>query len=252
MYSLLTETVVTSLSAADFHVADLLTSARPVTIYLQWPERDILALQSLMKLMWGTFIDILRTTYDASYVRNAHHTLHKVLLMIDEGGVTPIPELYHHVSTVNGRGISFMIAVQALSQLDALYGKSNAETILNNCSKVFFYQESLSTAKYVSECLQYKSGFASSENERHGETSRGSSEQRVPLLNPREIMDMPDDDILIFTRGYKPIQAHRLKPSVVPSPLRLPLPALPAGETLAFAPAASGLLFERGRRATRG
>ena len=92
MYSLLTETVVTSLSAADFRIADLLTSARPVTIYLQWPERDILALQPLMKLMWGTFIDILRTTYDTSYVRNAHHALHKVLLMIDEGGVTPIPE----------------------------------------------------------------------------------------------------------------------------------------------------------------
>src|SRR4051812_28953549 len=62
---LLTETVVRCFTATDFAVRELLLSPTPVTVYLRWPERDLLALSPLVRLLWGSFIDELITGFDA-------------------------------------------------------------------------------------------------------------------------------------------------------------------------------------------
>ena len=216
----LTENVVKSLSGSDFRIADILTGDRPVTIYLNWPESKLFALQPVMKLLWGTFIEELK---------NVLTPRHKMLFLIDEGGITPIPELSKHVATVNGRGMSFMIGVQDKSQLENLYGRANAETILGNCAKVFYQQESLATAKYVRDCLGYKSGFSSSQTTHGEETSEGKQEQRIPLMSEQEIMGM-DETILIRHRDLRyAIKARRMPEFVKPeaAPLLLPAPQLP-------------------------
>jgi hypothetical protein len=59
-----TENVVKSLSGSDFRMTDLLTGERPVTIYLNWPESKLFALQPVMKLLWGTFTSELKDFYD--------------------------------------------------------------------------------------------------------------------------------------------------------------------------------------------
>ena len=193
----LTETVVNSMSGSNFRISDLLLSKRPVTIYLTWPESKLRALQPVIKLIWGTFISELKDLYDAEVKQNSQSFFQKILFLIDEGGVTPIPELYDHVATCNGRGMSFVMGIQALSQLDAVYGKENAETILNNCAKVIFRQESFSTAKIVSEWLGGKSAFASSQTKHGEQTSEGKQEREIPLMTPQEIRGMSDDELLI-------------------------------------------------------
>jgi type IV secretion system protein VirD4 len=210
MYPLLTEAVVKTLTGSSFKIADLLTGKRPVTIYLQWSEQYLDSLKPLMKLMWGTFIDELKTAYKDLTRYAVPDGLHKILFLIDEGGVTPIPELYNHVSTVNGYGMSFVIGIQSLSQLD-MYGKSNAETILNNCSIVIFKQKSFNTAKIVSEWLGGKSGFASSHTSHGQQTSEGKQEREVPLLSAQEIRGMSKETLLIFTEESRfPIVARRM------------------------------------------
>jgi type IV secretory pathway TraG/TraD family ATPase VirD4 len=116
-----------------------------------------------------------------------------VLLLVDEAGTCPIPELQKHVATVNGRGISFMIAIQSLSQLDALYGKYNATTIRNNMdSQIFYRQADLETAQYIEKRLGYKSGFAHSNTTHEGqETSQGESEREIPLRGNNRISQRP-------------------------------------------------------------
>ncbi len=219
MYPLLTEAVVKTLTGSSFKIADLLSGKRPVTIYLTWPERYLSALKPLMKLFWGTFVDELKTIYNDLTRYSPRADLHRILFLIDEGGVTHVPELHDHVSTVNGYGMSFVMGIQSISQLDA-YGKSNAETILNNCSKVFSWQDSLETADYLSRMLGGKSGFSSSHTA-YG--SEGKQEQKIPLLSPQEIMGMSEAKRLIFHRGLRyAIQAKRL--SFTP-PKRLRLPA---------------------------
>jgi type IV secretory pathway TraG/TraD family ATPase VirD4 len=155
-----------------------------------------------------------------------------VLFLIDEGGVTPVPELHDHVSTLNGRGMSFMIGIQALSQLDAVY-KENAETILNNCVQVFSRQQSFKTAEAVSILLGGKSAFSSSHTTHGDQTSEGKQEQKVPLMTPQQIRGM-GDAVLIFHPDLRyAIKAKRMpefvKPEVVPDYPRLlpPAPVIP-------------------------
>ena len=53
MRPLLTETVVRSLAGADFSARELMCGTRPITVYLRWPERDLLALSPLVRLLVG-------------------------------------------------------------------------------------------------------------------------------------------------------------------------------------------------------
>jgi type IV secretion system protein VirD4 len=217
---------------------------RPVTIYLKWPESKLFALQAVMKLLWGIFTNELRNTYDnffKLYGKKATAKLWKILFLIDEAGVTPVPELYNHVSTLNGRGMSFDLGIQDLSQLDALYGRDHAKTILNNCTQVFFRQQSLETAKYVSELLGGKSAFSSSHTTHGEKTSEGKQEQKVPLMTPQEIKGMKDTILIFHPQLRYAIKAKRMpeflqpeaisdQPRLLPCPSAIPLLPAPSLE----------------------
>ncbi len=60
---LLTEIVVRSLGKSDFNPQEIMLSKKPITIYLRWTERDLLSLSPLIRLMWGSLIGELITTY---------------------------------------------------------------------------------------------------------------------------------------------------------------------------------------------
>src|SRR3954447_15987806 len=150
LWALITETTIRCFSGSDFHVSDLLLSEKPITIYLRWPERNLLALTPLVKLVWHSIIEEMIYTYDK---RNGQGC-NPVLLLIDEAGRCPIPQLQEYSSTINGRGISIWAAYQALSQIEAHYGKCNTETIINNMdSQIFYRQASQSTAEYIRKAL---------------------------------------------------------------------------------------------------
>jgi type IV secretion system protein VirD4 len=116
MRPLLTETVIRSISGSDFTAGELMCGEKPVTVYLRWPERDLLALAPLVRLLWGSIIDELLTTYD----RRQGGGCNPVLLLVDEAGRTSIPMLADQATTVVGRKIYLWISVQSLSQLEAV------------------------------------------------------------------------------------------------------------------------------------
>jgi hypothetical protein len=56
----------------------------------------------VVRLLWGSLIDELTTTYDTAQGEHCRPGL----LLIDEAGRTAIPHLAVHATTVVGRGIS--------------------------------------------------------------------------------------------------------------------------------------------------
>jgi type IV secretion system protein VirD4 len=208
MRPLLTETVIRSLAASDFAPSNLMTGDRPVSVYLRWPERDLLALSPLVRLLWGSLIDELVAAYD----RKAGQGCKPVLLLIDEAGRTAIPSLADHATTVVGRGISLWLAVQSLSQLDAVYGRVRAQVLRDNMESQIYYRPSnFETASYLERALGRTSGYAESRTERGGESvSQGLSEQGVPLLTAQEIAQLPDTDIIGFHRRLPPFRGRRM------------------------------------------
>src|SRR5207248_3669708 len=108
-------------------------------------------------------IDELTTTYDTNQGRGCN----PVLLLIDEAGRTAIPSLSDHATTVVGRGISLWMAVQSLSQLEAVYGKARSQVLRDNMeSQIYYRPTDLATAKYLEARLGDASAYA------HSTTSR--------------------------------------------------------------------------------
>jgi len=208
MRPLLTETVIRSLSTADFSARELMTGDAPITVYLRWTERDLLALSPLVRLMWGSLIDGLITTFDTAHGNNCQ----PVLLLIDEAGRTAIPSLADHATTVVGRGISLWIAIQDLNQLDAVYGKARAHVLRNNMeSQIYYRPNDQDTADYLAHCLGRKSDYAQSMTLREGtETSEGRTEQGIPLMTSQAIKQLKDEDIIGFHRLLPPFRAKRM------------------------------------------
>jgi type IV secretion system protein VirD4 len=238
MRLLLTETVVRCLTASDFSPEALLRSGRPVTVYLRWPERDLGALAPLVRLLWGSILDELITTYDRAKGQGCR----PVLMLIDEAGRTAIPSLSEYATTVVGRGITLWVAIQALSQLEDVYGRARADTLRNNMETQLYYRPAdLETAQYLERRLGRKSEYAHSRTLREGEeAASGLLEQPVPLLTAQEIMQLADTQVVGFHRNLPPFLLRRMdwrNFTDLVSRRRLPLPGVPALPPLPDPPA---------------
>lgn len=208
MRPILTETVIRTLNGADFTPGQLMQGERPVTIYLRWPERDLLAISPLVRLMWSSIIDELITTYDKAEGKDCK----PVLLLVDEAGRTAIPSLADSSTTVVGRGISLWLAIQSLSQLEAIYGKARAQVLRDNMETQLYYRPTdLVTAEYLEHRIGRKSAYAKSITERgKAESSHGQSEQGIPLLTAQEIMQLKDEQVIGFHRRLPPFKIRRV------------------------------------------
>ena len=161
-----------------------------------------------MRLLWGSLINELTQTYDQKEGRGCK----PVLLLIDEGGITGIPNLHVSSSTLAGRGISLWLIVQSLSQLFATYGHDRAKILLGNMDTRLFYRPNdLDTARYLEDFLGSASAYAHSQTLHSGEeTSEGKSERPRPLLSIQEITQLKDTDVLVWHRDYKPLKLKRM------------------------------------------
>ena len=207
MRPLLTETVVRSLSGSDFTPEQIITSPRPVTVYLRWKEQDLLALTPLVRLLWGSLIDELVAIYDS----RAGSGCQPVMLLIDEAGRTAIPSLADHATTVVGRGISIWLAVQSLSQLEVVYGKARAQVLRDNMESQLYYRPTdVTTARYIEDRLGRQSAYAHHTTEQKDHTSEGRSEQAIPLLSAQDFMQYKDHEVIGFHRALPPFKLARM------------------------------------------
>src|SRR5262249_54716354 len=207
LFALLTENVIRSFAGSDFTAKELITSEVPITVYLRWPEQDLLALSPLVRLLWSSLIDFLITRYD----ENQGEGCKPVLLLVDEAGRTAIPMLADASTTIVGRKISLWMAIQSLSQLEAVYGRTRAQILRDNMDSQLFYRPTdLQTAKYLEERLGSVSAYARSHTLHHGdETSEGRSERPVPLLSSQDIALLSDEQVIAFHRNYRPMKLTR-------------------------------------------
>ena len=190
LYPLLLSNVIRSLTGSDFTPKQIMQSKRWPTLYLCWPERKLLALSPLIRLIWSTLIDEMIDTYDTLKGRGCYPTL----FVFDEAGRCPVPNLPSYASTVAGRRLSFWMAYQSPSQMEDLYGRFGADILRNNMeSQIFYRPASLETADYLEGGLGEKTEWAYSQTEYHGtNASTGMSEKKVSLMTAQAIRQLGD------------------------------------------------------------
>jgi type IV secretion system protein VirD4 len=211
LYPILSDELLRCFDGADFTAADLITSPKPITVYLRLPEAELLALAPLVRLVFQTLIHDMQTTYDKRPGRTGKEKgCYPVLLLLDEAGRVKIPQLYEYATTVVGRQISLWIAIQSIKQLE-VYGEANAETLLDNMDTQIFYRQRRATAKYLEIELGRKSEYSHSHSTREGgHETQGMSEQGVPLMTANQIKQMEDYDIIVFHHNLPPFKARRM------------------------------------------
>lgn len=199
------------MGGSDFQAADLFE--KPHSLYLIFHESDLEYTKRAMQVILLALITAM--------IRNQDHAskapAQTVLLGFDEAGREVIPRLPDLVSTVAGRGMSAMIYVQDISQLDGKYGQSGAKTIKNNCHTQMFYRPyDLDTARYISDMTDHTTIVEVEEMERQESKGLGVDRRRSEtfrmrsLITPGEARQLPREKVIIFTQDRPPILAERL------------------------------------------
>ena len=119
---------------------------------------------------------------------------HPVNFIIDEFANMPvIPGMDNKITVARSRGLSFMLIIQALSQLRAKYGPDVAEIIRSNCNlQVFLATNDNETAEYFSKmCGEKTIKDTNATVGADGKVSEGYSLSSRALITPSELLTLP-------------------------------------------------------------
>jgi type IV secretory pathway TraG/TraD family ATPase VirD4 len=196
-------------SGCNFRARDLVLNEKPVTLFLTFRESEIEATKAFLRLTTLALITDLIRIGDT----RAHEIKHKLLLGFDEAGRVPVPRLYDLVSTVSSRGMSALIYVQDLSQLEAAYGREHAATIRSNCdTQVYYRPNDTLTARYVSERAGKTSvAWLDVTTDGWGNLERQSRTWKDrELITVSELMQLPEGRTVAFIGNLPPLVSERV------------------------------------------
>jgi type IV secretion system protein VirD4 len=240
LYPVLTQNVCRCFAGSDVTASDIIAGRKPVTVYICVPEGDLEARAPVLRLtLESLFARMTRYVDETDGETTREKGCRPVLVMLDEAGTLRLPTLAQFTATARSRGISIWAAYQDGSQIEAsLRDRHNARALRNNMdAKLFYRQSEYETAKMVADSLGYRSDYSHSQTLRDGEVaSEGRSEQAVPVLTARDMMELDPTEIIGFFSHHKPFRAKRMdwrefpilaKRRSIPPPRVNPLPPLP-------------------------
>lgn len=198
-------------SASDWKIDDLLSSDRPVSVYLSIPPSDISRTKPLMRLMLNQIARRLTEKLPAAGAR-------KVLLMLDEFPALGRLDFFENaLAFMAGYGVRAILIAQSLNQIEKAYGPNHS--IVDNCHvRIAFATNDERTAKRFSDALGTKTELRSQKNYTGHRLAPWLSHMMVarqetqrPLLTPGEIMQMPPTDQIVMVSGFAPIRSTKLR-----------------------------------------
>ncbi|PJG45030.1 conjugal transfer protein TraG (plasmid) [Sphingobium sp. LB126] len=193
----------------DFDLRELRT--RPMSIYLGVSPDELDRIAPLYNLLFQQLVDLnVRALPDAT-------TPLQVLVILDEfariGRAQVIASAFSYVA---GYGIRLLPVIQSRSQLRAVYGEHVANEIVANCGvEVAFTPKELRVANELSERIGYVGQESVTKSLTiHGilaNRSKSMSDHRRALLLPQELMQFPDDELLLLRGGIPPIHGDKIR-----------------------------------------
>ena len=221
-------TVAKTTSACDWRIADLMSAARPVSLYLVIPPSDISRTKPLVRLILNQLGRRLTERLEGeegpsprwgglSPTKGGKHR-RQLLLMLDEFPALGRLDFFESaLAFMAGYGIRSFLIAQSLNQIVKAYGENNA--ILDNCPlRIAFAANDERTAKRISDALGTATELRAQRNYAghrlapwlaHVMVSR--QETARPLLTPGEVMQLPAAEELVLISGQPPIRAKKLR-----------------------------------------
>lgn len=206
-----TPAIAESTKGSSFDPADLLKGK--VTVFLILPPEHMRAQSALLRMWIGSLL--------RAVVRGGLQDRNKVHFVLDEAAsLGHMDALDDAVDKFRGYGVRLQLYYQSLGQLKKCFPEGGDQTLLSNCTTVWFGVNDNETAEYVSnrlgeETIVINSGGTSSGTSRQtghdGNYSYSSNDSENwqqhgrKLLKPEEVMALPERTAITFTPGVPPI-----------------------------------------------
>lgn len=199
-------------SRCDWRIEDLVSGARPTTLYLVVPPSDISRTKPLVRLVLNQIGRRLTEELNTDGKR------HRLLLMLDEFPALGRLDFFEsQLAFMAGYGLKAFLIAQSLNQIEKAYGQNNA--ILDNCHvRVSFATNDERTAKRVSDALGMATEMRAMKNYAGhrlspwlGHLMVSRQETARALMTPGEIMQLPPDDEIVLVSGAPPIRGKKAR-----------------------------------------
>jgi type IV secretion system protein VirD4 len=208
-------TIGRNTETCDWHIADLVTADKPVTLYLVVPPFDISRTKPLIRLILN---QIGRRLTETLSTNDGARKPRQLLMMLDEFPALGRLDFFESaLAFMAGHGIRAYLIAQSLNQIEKAYGQNNS--ILDNCHvRVAFAANDERTAKRLSDALGIATELRAMKNYAGhrlspwlGHLMVSRQETARPLLTAGEVMQLPPSDELVLVSGTPPIRARKAR-----------------------------------------
>jgi len=234
--------VMQSLSAEDRELGqreiDLYDLRKPSTaVYVVVPEGDATRYKIVLSILFGMATSVTRKTSNDDGGA-------PVLLVLDEAGNIPFPNLSETLGVGRGRRCGVVLGYQNIAQLYKQYGRDGALAILGSVGQMIFLPAlDAETAGYASKRIGQTTALQNREVDATGvaNDNQGSVETSRSLIDAAELRQIPEHTQAVAVVGSVPPvrfafpKFAKVGSKFRPLPRKLPPPVSLADAEAAFA-----------------
>lgn len=224
----------------DFEPADLVRHDNGTSLYLVPPPDDQDRAAPLLNLIVSQILADLVSHEHGRLDRTAtgHPKNHHTVLFLDEmAGLGRMDDLVKKLPQMPGYGVTAMMFIQSISQLDEVYTSNIASTIIDNCGvSVWYAAADPRTGQRISSMIGNATEIEKTVSTSRpagaifgGITTLGEREIHRPVMDAGAVRELPGDTELVFVNGAKPIKARKLQYDREPTFTARLFPAPPIG-----------------------
>ena len=201
-------------SADDFRLEDV--RRRHMSIYVRIPPNRLASARPLLNLFFSQLVSLNTQRLPA---HDPNFKLHCLLVNDEFAAMGRIGVISTGAAFLAGYNLRLLTVVQAMSQLDAVYGDKEARTFATNHGlQILYAPREQRDADEYSAMLGHFTGQATSRARsrsfsQHSHTSVGrtESEQRRALLLPQEFKELGPERLVVIFENCKPILAEKIR-----------------------------------------
>lgn len=199
-------------SASDFDLRDV--RKKKMTIYVGITPNKLSEAKNIINL----FFDQLINQNTKTLPQQDKSLKYQCLLVLDEfTAAGKINQISQSISYQAGYNMRVLTIIQNKSQLEDVYGKPGALTLMSNHALMIMYAPSpvvQSDANEYSEMLGYQTVKSTSHSRsfgKQGSRSDSTSDQKRALMLPQELKEMDMWEEIVSLEHTKPIRCAKIK-----------------------------------------
>jgi len=201
-------------SADDFRLEDV--RRRRMSVYVRIPPNRLANARPLLNLFFSQLVSL-----NTQHLPEQDPTLKVQCLLVNDEftAMGRVGVITNAAAFLAGYNLRLLTVVQAMSQLDAVYGDKEARTFATNHGLQILYapreqrdaDEYSAMLGHFTERATSRGRSRSFSGQGHSTVSRNESEQRRALLLPQEFKELGSERLVVIFENCKPILGEKIR-----------------------------------------